>query len=96
MAKGQLRAEVESFTQSKKVVVRDSNTGALVRQGRARQQDGTEDDPIDWSKVLNPAISEVGDVKATDAISIVGQEQSWKYFEHLRENSKMVMIVNTK
>jgi xylulokinase len=85
MAKGQLGAEVDSSTQSLKVVVRDSNTGALVRQGRASQQDGTEDDPIDWSKGLNAAISEVGDVKATDAISMVGQEQSWKNFEHLRK-----------
>ncbi len=76
MAKGQLRVEVESSTQSMKVVVRDSNMGSLVRQGGASQQDGTEDDPIDWSKGLNAGLSEVGDVKATDAIPMVGQEQS--------------------
>ena len=40
-----LVAGVDSSTQSCKVVIRDADTGALVRQGRAAHPDGTEVDP---------------------------------------------------
>ena len=38
-------AGVDSSTQSCKVVIRDAETGALVRTGRAAHPDGTEVDP---------------------------------------------------
>ena len=37
-----LVAGVDSSTQSVKVVVRDAESGALVREGRASHPDGTE------------------------------------------------------
>jgi xylulokinase len=74
MAKRQLIAGVDSSTQSVKVVIRDSNTGQLVRQGRASHPDGTEVDPIHWMTGLNTAISEAGGMKDIAAISVAGQQ----------------------
>ena len=74
MAKGQLIAGVDSSTQSVKVVIRDSNTGELVRQGRASHPDGTEVDPVHWLNGLNSAISEAGGIEDVSAISIAGQQ----------------------
>ena len=74
MAKGQLIAGVDSSTQSVKVVIRDSQTGELVRQGRASHPDGTEVDPVHWLKGLNAAISDAGGIEDISAISIAGQQ----------------------
>ena len=74
MAKRQLIAGVDSSTQSVKVVIRDSNTGELVRQGRASHPDGTEVDPVHWLNGLNYAISEAGGIEDVSAISIAGQQ----------------------
>jgi xylulokinase len=74
MAKGQLIAGVDSSTQSVKVVIRDSQTGELVRQGRASHPDGTEVDPIHWLNGLNAAISDAGGIEDISAISIAGQQ----------------------
>lgn len=74
MAKRQLIAGVDSSTQSVKVVIRDSNTGELVRQGRANHPDGTEVDPVHWLNGLNSAISEAGGIEDVSAISIAGQQ----------------------
>ena len=43
-----LVAGVDSSTQSCKIVIRDSETGALVRSGRAKHPDGTTVDPNAW------------------------------------------------
>jgi xylulokinase len=74
MAKGQLIAGVDSSTQSVKVVIRDSQTGELVRQGRASHPDGTEVDPVHWLNGLNVAISDAGGIEDISAISIAGQQ----------------------
>ena len=74
MAKGQLIAGVDSSTQSVKVVIRDSQTGELVRLGRASHPDGTEVDPVHWLKGLNAAISDAGGIEDISAISIAGQQ----------------------
>jgi xylulokinase len=74
MAKGQLIAGVDSSTQSVKVVIRDSQTGELVRQGRASHPDGTEVDPVHWLNGLNAAISDAGGMEDISAISIAGQQ----------------------
>ena len=74
MAKRQLIAGVDSSTQSVKVVIRDSNTGELVRQGRASHPDGTEVDPVHWLNGLNSAITEAGGIEDVSAISIAGQQ----------------------
>ena len=74
MANRQLIAGVDSSTQSVKVVIRDANTGELVRQGRASHPDGTEVDPKHWLSALHTAISEAGNLDDVQAISIAGQQ----------------------
>jgi xylulokinase len=74
MAKRQLIAGVDSSTQSVKVVIRDADTGELVRQGRATHPDGTEVDPIHWLNGLNTAISDANGLEDVSAISIAGQQ----------------------
>ena len=55
-----LVAGVDSSTQYCKVVVRDAETGALVRQGRAPHPPGTEVDPYAWWEALRAAVAEAG------------------------------------
>jgi xylulokinase len=74
MAKRQLIAGVDSSTQSVKVVIRDADTGELVRQGRAAHPDGTEVDPTHWLNGLNDAFSDAGSLEDVAAISIAGQQ----------------------
>jgi xylulokinase len=50
-----LVAGIDSSTQATKVVVRDADTGALVREGRAPHPDGTEVDPAHWWQALRQA-----------------------------------------
>ena len=74
MANRQLIAGVDSSTQSVKVVIREANTGELVREGRAAHPDGTEIDPALWSSALDTAISKAGGLDGVAAISIAGQQ----------------------
>ncbi len=69
-----LVAGVDSSTQSCKVVVRDLETGALVRSGRAAHPDGTEVDPAAWWAALQAAIAAAGGLDDVAAISIGGQQ----------------------
>jgi xylulokinase len=50
-----LVAGIDSSTQATKVVVRDADTGALAREGRAPHPDGTEIDPAHWWQALQTA-----------------------------------------
>ena len=70
----QLVAGVDSSTQSVKVVIRDAQTGALVRQGRAKHPDGTEVDPAFWWSALQEAIADAGGLADVHAIAIGGQQ----------------------
>jgi xylulokinase len=74
MAKSQLVAGVDSSTQSVKVVIRNAETGELVRQGRASHPEGTEVDPALWESALEKALAEAGGVSDVSAISIGGQQ----------------------
>ncbi|MGH1523821.1 xylulokinase [Leifsonia sp. L25] len=69
-----LVAGVDSSTQSCKVVVRDLETGALVRSGRAVHPDGTEVDPAAWWSALQEALEAAGGLADVAAISIAGQQ----------------------
>ncbi len=69
-----LVAGVDSSTQSCKIVVRDLETGALVRSGRAPHPDGTEVDPAAWWSALQQAIAEAGGLEDVAAVSIAGQQ----------------------
>ncbi|ASY21117.1 xylulokinase [Candidatus Planktophila dulcis] len=74
MAKTQLTAGVDSSTQSVKVVIRNAETGELVRHGRASHPDGTEVDPAHWESALDKAIADAGGLDDVSAISIGGQQ----------------------
>jgi xylulokinase len=69
-----LVAGVDSSTQSCKVVVRDLETGTVVRTGRASHPDGTEVDPNLWWDALLAAIADAGGLEDVAAISIGGQQ----------------------
>lgn len=69
-----LVAGVDSSTQSCKVVIRDLETGALVRSGSAKHPDGTEVDPAAWWVALNSAVNQAGGLDDVEAISIAGQQ----------------------
>ena len=69
-----LVAGVDSSTQSCKVVVRDLDTGAIVRTGRAGHPDGTEVDPEAWWVALVEAVADAGGLADVAAIAIAGQQ----------------------
>jgi len=69
-----LVAGVDSSTQSCKVVVRDAETGAVVRTGRASHPDGTEVAPAAWWQALQDAIADAGGLADVAAISVGGQQ----------------------
>ena len=69
-----LVAGVDSSTQSCKVVVRDLETGTVVRTGRASHPEGTEVDPAAWWDALQAAIADAGGLADVAAISIGGQQ----------------------
>ncbi|MDA3627325.1 xylulokinase [Saccharopolyspora sp. WRP15-2] len=67
-----LVAGVDSSTQSTKVVVCDSETGQVLRQGRAPHPDGTVADPADWWDALTTATGGLLDDVA--AIGVAAQQ----------------------
>ncbi|SBT50203.1 xylulokinase [Micromonospora narathiwatensis] len=69
-----LVAGVDSSTQSCKVVVRDAETGALVRQGRAPHPEGTEVDPYAWWEALLAALDAAGGLADVAAVAVAGQQ----------------------
>ena len=68
-----LVAGVDTSTQSVKVVVRDADTGAWVREGRASHPDGTEVDPTTWWDAFVEACSG-GLLEGVESISVAGQQ----------------------
>ena len=69
-----LVAGVDSSTQSCKFVVRDLESGAIVRTGRAPHPDGTEVDPEQWWHALQVAVADAGGLADVAAVSIAGQQ----------------------
>lgn len=69
-----LVAGVDSSTQSVKIVIRDAETGQLLREGRASHPDGTEVDPKYWWEALQSAIQQAGGLEDVAAIAIGGQQ----------------------
>ncbi|MBF4572836.1 xylulokinase [Herbiconiux sp. VKM Ac-1786] len=69
-----LVAGIDSSTQSCKVVIRDLDSGELVRQGRATHPAGTEVDPAFWWDALVTALDAAGGLDDVAAIAIAGQQ----------------------
>jgi xylulokinase len=69
-----LVAGIDSSTQSCKVVIRDADTGALVRHGRASHPEGSEVHPDYWWTALQEAIQQAGGLDDVAAVSVGGQQ----------------------
>ncbi|MCU1445535.1 xylulokinase [Cryobacterium sp.] len=69
-----LVAGVDSSTQSCKVVVRDADTGVMVRTGKAAHPAGTEVDPAAWWDALLAAITNAGGLEDVAAVSVAAQQ----------------------
>ena len=67
-----LVAGVDSSTQSVKIVVRDSDTGELIREGRGAHPDATEISPSKWLSELTNSTN--GLLEDVEAISIGAQQ----------------------
>lgn len=65
---------VDSSTQSCKVVVRDADSGELVRSGRAAHPEGTEIDPQRWWEAWEAALDEAGGLDGVEAVAVGGQQ----------------------
>jgi len=70
-----LVAGIDSSTTACKVVVRDAETGELVRQGRAEHPDGTEIDPAVWERALESALGPDRELLDGVAAAAVGAQQ---------------------
>jgi len=69
-----LVAGVDSSTQSCKIVIRDAETGELVRSGSAKHPDGTEVDPQAWWDAFLEASKAAGGLDDVSALSVGGQQ----------------------
>jgi xylulokinase len=67
-----LVAGLDSSTQSVKIVVRDAETGRLVREARAAHPDGTEVDPKHWLDALDEVTQ--GALDGVEALAVAGQQ----------------------
>ncbi|WP_439593719.1 xylulokinase [Microbacterium sp.] len=65
---------VDSSTQSCKVVIFDSESGEVVRKGRASHADGTSVHPGVWLAALRTAIASAGGIEDVSAWAIGGQQ----------------------
>lgn len=82
-----LVAGIDSSTQSCKVVIRDAETGKLVRQGRASHPEGTEVHPDAWWAALQEAIDQAGGLDDVAAASVAGQQHGMVVLD---ENGQVV------
>lgn len=69
-----LVAGIDSSTQSCKVVILDSGTGATIRTGRAAHPDGTEVSPSFWWSAVQEALHDAGGLADVSSLAIAGQQ----------------------
>ncbi len=89
-----LVAGIDSSTQSCKVVIRDAETGKLVRQGRASHPDGTEVHPHAWWDALQRAIEEAGGLDDVAAASVAGQQHGMVVLDEAGEVVRPALLWN--
>ncbi|WP_291039957.1 xylulokinase [Herbiconiux sp.] len=89
-----LVAGIDSSTQSCKLVVRDLESGELVRQGRARHPEGTEVDPEAWWAALLEAVAGAGGLDDVAAISIAGQQHGMVVLDEAGEVIRPALLWN--
>lgn len=89
-----LVAGVDSSTQSCKVVIRDADTGELVREGAARHPGGTEVHPEAWWSALQEAIAAAGGFADVDAVSVAGQQHGMVCLDSTGEVVRPALLWN--
>ena len=87
-----LVAGVDSSTQSVKVVVRDAETGDLVREGRATHPDGTEVHPDHWWSALKAASE--GLLDGVDAMAVAAQQHGMVALDESGEVVRPALLWN--
>jgi len=87
-----LVAGVDSSTQSVKVVVRDADTGALIRESRAPHPEGTSVDPRAWWAALGPALE--GMLDGVSAIAVAGQQHGMVALDSAGEPVRDALLWN--
>ena len=87
-----LVAGVDSSTQSVKVVVRDAETGDLVREGRATHPDGTEVHPDHWWSALEAASE--GLLDGVDAMAVAAQQHGMVALDESGEVVRPALLWN--
>ncbi|MET9230237.1 xylulokinase [Lentzea sp. NPDC003310] len=89
-----LVAGIDSSTQSCKVVVRDAETGELVREGRATHPDGTEVHPSHWWSALQSALADAGGLSDVAALSVAGQQHGMVCLDEAGEVVREALLWN--
>lgn len=89
-----LVAGVDSSTQSCKVVIRNLQTGAVIRQGSAKHPEGTEVEPRHWWTALKVALAAAGGLDDVDAISIGGQQHGMVVLDELGNVIRPALLWN--
>ncbi|MBD2759974.1 xylulokinase [Yimella sp. cx-573] len=89
-----LVAGIDSSTQSCKVLICDAETGAIVREGRAKHPDGTQVDPAHWWSALQEAIDAAGGLDDVAAVSVGGQQHGMVVLDSAGEVIRPAMLWN--
>ncbi|WP_432522598.1 xylulokinase [Kineococcus sp. SYSU DK006] len=87
-------AGVDSSTQSCKVVVRDAESGRLLRIGRAKHPDGTEVDPAHWWSALQEAVADAGGLEDVDAVAVGAQQHGSVLLDEAGEVVRPALLWN--
>jgi len=88
-----LVAGVDSSTQSVKVVVRDADSGALVRESRGVHPDGTEVHPDRWWEALEGALSG-GVLDGVEAMGVAAQQHGMVTLDDAGEVVRPALLWN--
>ncbi len=89
-----LVAGIDSSTQSCKIVIRDSETGDLVRQGRASHPSGTEIDPSIWWEALQVAAKDAGGLDDVAAVAVGAQQHGMVALDSVGEVVRPALLWN--
>jgi len=89
-----LVAGIDSSTQSVKVVIKDANTGQLIREGKAAHPDGTSVHPSHWMSALDKAIKSAGGLSDVSAISVAGQQHGFIALDQSGEVIREALLWN--
>jgi xylulokinase len=89
-----LVAGIDSSTQACKVVVRDADTGDLVREGRAPHPPGTEVHPAEWLAALDAAVTAAGGIDDVAAVAVGGQQHGMVCLDEAGEVVRPALLWN--